>query len=200
MAYRKNISSRSVGIALTLLGACGLFASVALLRDTIEVAKNPDFAPSCSINPILSCSSVMASEQAELFGIPNPVFGVIAFTALVAFACMITAGATFARWLWVCALGIALGGVGFAHYLFFQSMFTIGSICPWCSLVWVISIAILWLIISYVLDHEILKKTELLRRIRYVWHDCRVVVLIGWYLALLIIIFVRFSDYWMSLL
>lgn len=200
MSKESTLSHKLVGTWLTILGSLGMLASVTLLHDVIELAKNPSFVPICSINPILSCTSVMASAQAEVFGIPNPVFGVIAFTMLITFGILLTAKTTFTRWIWGAALAAGVMGVIFAHWLFFQSMFALGTICPWCSLVWVITIAIFWLLVSYVLDHELFGTTKKLTVMRSIWRRYRTAVLIAWYLLLIAIVFVRFNDYWMSLL
>ena len=200
MSKKSTLSHKLVGTWLTILGSLGMLASVTLLHDVIELAKNPSFVPICSINPILSCTSVMASAQAEVFGIPNPVFGVIAFTMLITFGILLTAKTTFTRWIWGAALAAGVMGVIFAHWLFFQSMFVLGTICPWCSLVWVITIAIFWLLVSYVLDHELFGTTKKLTVMRSIWRRYRTAVLIAWYLLLIAIVFVRFNDYWMSLL
>lgn len=200
MSKESTLSHKLVGTWLTILGSLGMLASVTLLHDVIELAKNPSFVPICSINPILSCTSVMASAQAEVFGIPNPVFGVIAFTMLITFGILLAAKTTFTRWIWGAALAAGVMGVIFAHWLFFQSMFVLGTICPWCSLVWVITIAIFWLLVSYVLDHELFGTAKKLTVMRIIWRRYRIAVLVAWYLLLIVIIFVRFNDYWMSLL
>ncbi len=90
-------SSRVVGIVLAGLAVVGLLASFTLLYDTFEVARNPAYNPSCNINPVLSCQSVMSSDQAEIVGIPNPAFGIAAFSALAAFAVLLVAGSRFSR-------------------------------------------------------------------------------------------------------
>lgn len=200
MSNQTIFSIRTVGILLTIFGLIGMFASITLLHDTMELAKNPDFVPACSINPILSCSSVMASNQAELFGLPNPVFGIIAFTALLMFGVLITAKTVFPKLIWQLAIITAGVGVFFSHYLFLQSMFVLKTICPWCSLIWILTIAIFWLIASYALDREALSTTLRFMRIRKVWGAYKYVILIGWYAILLLIVFLCFSDYWLSLL
>lgn len=200
MTKKKLISNKLTGGLLVFFGLLGLLASTTLLHDIIEIAKNPEFVPICSINPILSCTSVMASAQAELLGIPNPVYGIIAFTALITFGILLIAETKFTAWIWSAALAAASLGVLFAHYLFFQSMFVLGTICPWCSLVWVITIGIFWLIVTYLYDHNIFSTSRAHTRIGNIWTRYRYAILIGWYLTLIAIIFVRFNEYWMSLL
>ena len=43
--------------------------------EKIEILINPDYVPSCSLNPVLSCGSVMITPQASAFGFPNSLIG-----------------------------------------------------------------------------------------------------------------------------
>ena len=36
---------------------------------------DPSYRPSCSINPVLACGSVMATAQEHAFGFANPIMG-----------------------------------------------------------------------------------------------------------------------------
>ena len=98
--------------------------------------------PTCSINPILSCGSVMKTAQAEAFGFPNPIIGVAGFTVVLTTGAALLAGATFRRWFW---LGLQAGvtfGIGFVHWLIFQSLYRIDALCPYCMVVWIVTIPI----------------------------------------------------------
>jgi Vitamin K epoxide reductase family len=44
-------------------------------------------------------------------------------------------GARFPRWFMFTAQVVYTLGVTFAYWLFYQSMFDIGALCPWCLLV-----------------------------------------------------------------
>lgn len=106
-----------------IAGIIGLVASFALIHDKIQVLKNPAYIPSCNISPILSCGSVMDTEQANLLGVPNPVFGLIAFSMLLALGVVLSAGAAFGRWLWRTINAAALAGFVFFLYLFLSRFF-----------------------------------------------------------------------------
>lgn len=74
-----------------------MVASAALLIERIVLVGDPSYVASCSFNPVLSCGSVMTSEQAALFGFPNPVLGVAAFPVVIATGAGLLAGARYAR-------------------------------------------------------------------------------------------------------
>lgn len=132
--------SRGTAWALTLAGLAGLAAAFTLLVEKIALLADPDYVPSCSINPVLSCGSVMNTPQASAFGFPNPILGVAGFTALLTLGVLLVARGSLPRWFW---WGIQAGttfGVVFVHWLIFASLYRIGALCPYCMVVWVATI------------------------------------------------------------
>lgn len=88
----------ALGLRLTLAGGIGWLAAFVLLLEKLELLEDPNYVPSRSINPILSCGSVMRTDQAEAFGFPNPILGVVGFAIIATVGAATLAGATFARW------------------------------------------------------------------------------------------------------
>ena len=66
-----------------IAGVVGLVASMALTIEKFKLLLNPSYVPSCNINPIVSCGSVMTTPQASVLGFPNPLLGIIGFTVVV---------------------------------------------------------------------------------------------------------------------
>lgn len=129
---------------LALGGAVGLLAATALLVEKLRVLADPNHVPACSIDPVLSCGTVMTTPQAEAFGIPNPILGVIGFSVVTTVGIALVAGSRFPRWFW---LGLQAGtvfGVVFVHWLTFQSLYRIGALCPYCMVVWAVTVPIFW--------------------------------------------------------
>jgi len=46
------------------------------------------------------------------------------------------------RWWWLSLQAGVLFGVAFVHWLFFQSLYRIGALCPYCMVVWVVMIVL----------------------------------------------------------
>jgi uncharacterized membrane protein len=193
---------RALPYVLLIGGIIGMLASFMLTYDKIHVLQNPDYRPACNINPILSCGSVMQTEQATLLGVPNTIFGLVAFSMLTTFAVLLLAGAQVKRWVWQAAQVAATGGVIFMHYLFFEAVWRIHAICPWCFVVWMITIPIFYGITIYNLRQGNLGhlRWKTTNKVGLFIEKYSNDLLVLWYLIILGILLVKFWYYWSTLL
>ncbi|MEY2664055.1 MAG: hypothetical protein RIR35_863, partial [Actinomycetota bacterium] len=85
------MKNRNLVSAWTMLiaGASGLVASFVLTIDKFKVLKDAGYTPSCNINATLNCKSVMLSKQAEVFGFPNSIIGIGAFSMMLVIAVLL---------------------------------------------------------------------------------------------------------------
>ena len=113
----------------------GLVAALVLSVEAIALAKDPLADLSCNINAVLSCGTVGASWQASLLGFPNAYLGLIAEPVVITIAVAALGGTRFPRWFMNSAQVVYLIGFLFAFWLFYESYFVIGALCPWCLLV-----------------------------------------------------------------
>jgi uncharacterized membrane protein len=144
--YKRPIA---LAILLVIGGALGLWAAFDLTIERIETLIDPSYVPSCNISPLVTCGPNMASPQGSLFGFPNPIIGVAAFVAPIVVGMAILAGARFAKWFWVLFnLGIVLA-LWFVVWLMIQSIFVLGTLCPYCLLVWAVVIPLFWYVTGY---------------------------------------------------
>ncbi len=129
-----------LGALLTLSGIIGLISSFVLTHDELELAKNPDFVPSCNLSAILNCTDVMKSDQAVVFGFPNPWIGLIAFPVVVTLGLLLLAKVDFPEWIWA---GFQVGatlGIASVLWLQYQTIYEITALCPWCMATWAVVI------------------------------------------------------------
>jgi len=191
---------RALPYVLLIGGIVGLLASFVLTYDKVHVLQDPTYQPGCNLNPVLSCGSVMKTTQANVLGVPNTIFGLIAFGMLTMFGLALLAGAIFKRWLWQAAQVAATAGLVFMHYLFFQAVFRIHAICPWCFAVWMITIPIFWGITVRNIRTGALGVTPSTSKIaRFIDKYSNDIVAL-WYLAILATLLIRFWYYWKTLL
>jgi len=112
-----------------------LIASFVLAVDAVKLAADPAAELSCDINAVISCGTVAAAWQSQLLGFPNAFLGLIAEPVVITLAVACLGGVRFPRWFMFAAQVVYTIGLGFAYWLFYQSMFHIGALCPWCLLV-----------------------------------------------------------------
>lgn len=150
MSRETPVSQRPTGFAIftIIAGAIGWFAAFELLTEYIKTLESPDYIPNCSVSLLVTCGPNMDSWQGSLFGFSNTIIGVSAFVAPIAVGVALLAGARFARWFWVVyQLGL-LAGFVFVIWLFSQSVFSLGTLCPWCMVVWAVTIPLFWITLS----------------------------------------------------
>ncbi|MGK5448983.1 vitamin K epoxide reductase family protein [Streptomyces radiopugnans] len=194
------VGQRLVAAVLTIGGAIGLLAAFTLAVEKIALLKDPSYSPSCSINPVLSCGSVMTTPQAEVFGFPNPLLGIAGFAVVTTLGVVLWTGAVLPRWMW---WGLAAGvvfGVGFVHWLIFQSLYRIDALCPYCMAVWAVMIPVFWYTTVHTLTRGHLPAPAAVRRAAGAVAGYHGVVLTCWYLAIAVLILQRFWLYWTTLL
>jgi uncharacterized membrane protein len=187
-------TGRASAVWVLLAGVLGLAASFTLTVEKIQILINPDYVPSCSINPVLSCGSVMVTPQAEAFGFPNPLIGIVSFSVVVVTGVLALAKVALPRWYWAgLATGTLLGTV-FVHWLIFQSLYRIGALCPYCMVVWAVTIPLL-VVVASIARRPLAGNT--VARMLYAWRWSLVAL---WFTGLILLILVRFWTYWSTLI
>jgi uncharacterized membrane protein len=185
---------------LVVTGALGFVASFTLAYERFKLLTDPGYVPSCSINPIISCSTVMNTHQASVFGFPNPLMGIAGFAGVLVLAAGLLAGARYHRWFWLGLQAGVIFGLGLICWLVTQSLYSIGALCPYCLVAWVIMFPLFWYVTLHNLRHRVIPTPER-------WRDGLEAVLtlhwfgpLLWYLAVGGMVLIRFWSYWQTLL
>ncbi|WP_020389649.1 vitamin K epoxide reductase family protein [Kribbella catacumbae] len=184
---------------LLIGGAIGLLAAAVLTVEKIAILRDPAYVPSCSINPVLSCGSVMTKPQAEAFGFPNPLLGIAGFAIVATIGAALLAGAGFHRWFWLGLQAGALFGVVFVHWLIFQSLYRIQALCPYCMAVWAVTIPIFWYVTLHNLNRPDLHLPRIAQRGAAAATPYHAIVLTAWAVLILTLITEQFWSYWRTL-
>ncbi|HVC35863.1 MAG TPA: vitamin K epoxide reductase family protein [Candidatus Dormibacteraeota bacterium] len=191
---------RALGYILVGCGIIGIIASFALTYDKIQILTNPNYNPNCNISPILSCGSVMKTKQAELLGVPNTIFGLVGFSAIVTLGAALLAKAKFERWLWLgLQLGVSIGFV-FTYYLFFEGVYRLQAICPFCFVVWIITAPIFIYTTVYNIQSGNLQFPKQLSTLKEFILRHHGDLLLFWYVLILGILVTHFWYYWKTLI
>lgn len=198
MSDEQGIRGRDRSLAWLLLlgGAVGFVAAFVLVVEKIALIRDPDYVPSCSLNPVLSCGSIMETDQAELFGFPNPLIGVAAFAVLMSTGAAVLAGAELARWYWIGLQTGAVLGMTFVVWLISQSLYVIGALCPYCMVVWAVVVPVFLHVTlrnaaAGVFGRRVAGSSAL--RIAAEWHAA---ILVGVATLVIVLIGEQFWSYW----
>ncbi|WP_163889402.1 vitamin K epoxide reductase family protein [Mycolicibacterium hippocampi] len=187
--------ARSSALWVLVAGVIGLASALTLTIEKIELLINPDYVPSCSINPVLSCGSVMITPQASLLGFPNPLIGIVSFSVVVVTGVLALAKVALPRWYWAGLAGGTLLGTVFVHWLIFQSLYRIGALCPYCMVVWAVTIPLLVVAVSIATQPQ--HSGSAVVRTLYTWRWSLVAL---WFTAVTLLILERFWNYWSTLI
>lgn len=130
-----TVGYRPLFITMLVFGIVGLIVSFILSVEEFRLLQNPDVVLSCSVNAVLNCTEVMKTWQASVFGFPNMFIGLMAFPVVITVATVALAGAKLPRLFWIATMiGFALGTL-FSYWLFFNSVYVIQILCPWCLVI-----------------------------------------------------------------
>jgi uncharacterized membrane protein len=140
-----------LAVWLLIASAVGLYAAASLVLDKIsyweQLAHGQSPSLGCDINPIVGCGSVINTWQASIFwDIPNPVIGVVGWSAMGALAVILLVQRRLPDWFWIGLQVGVLGGIVMVSWLQFQTIFHINALCPWCMVTWAVMIPTFWVV------------------------------------------------------
>lgn len=177
-------------------GLVGLAASLALSIERFLQLANPGAPLVCDVNAILNCGTVMQTWQAKVFGFPNSFIGLMAYPVVITVAVAGLAGVRFPRWFLVAAqAGFGLGLL-FAYWLFFQSVFVIQVLCPFCLAITAATTILFETLLRYNLRENVfgLSNTAHKRVLGWLQKDYDKLAVAVWLAVMVGLVFVKFPD------
>lgn len=125
--------SRRLRIAFIALCALGLLLAADLQRVHVKVHTDPDYSSYCTVSEAVDCEAVAASEKSVVAGLPVATWGIVFYLLIGAGALLGFRGhRRTTSWPYAfLTLATLLAVIG-SGWLFYQSHFVIGSICPVC--------------------------------------------------------------------
>lgn len=154
----------ALAVWLVVAGVIGWWAAFSLTMERLHRLADPDAIASCDFSPLVQCSANLDSWQGSLFGFPNPILGLAGWVAPIVVGMALLAGARFARWFWLLfELGLVFA-FGFVCWLIGQSIFVLGTLCPWCMATWVVTIPTFYAVTLHVLRSGLLPAPAPVRR------------------------------------
>jgi len=195
----KKASEYNQKITFGIMLAAGIAALTAAFTLTLEkfhLYEDPNAVLSCSINVVLNCSTVMETWQSHVFGFPNMVIGLMAFAVVITVAVLGLAKTSFPRWFLIAAnIGFLLGAI-FSYWLFFQSVYAIQVLCPWCLIVTTATT----LIFSTMTHHNLRENTFNLKNKvnakvqKFLANGYHQMIVLSWLALMVVLVVLKFGD------
>jgi len=177
----------ALGIFFIVAGVIGWYAAFALTIEKFVTLTNPTEALGCDFSVLVQCRANLESWQGSLFGFPNPVIGLAAWIAPVVVGVALLSGARFARWFWVLFnLGV-VAALAFVLWLISQSVFVLGTLCPWCMVTWSVTIPLFWALTLYNLREGNIPVPERARRVAGSLYSWVAVITLASYLVVAVV-------------
>jgi uncharacterized membrane protein len=183
------VRAKPFGWFLIITGLVSWLASATLVLERLALYANPNLNLSCDVNTWISCGSVMKTPQAALLGFPNPFIGVAAFVVIITTGVVLLAGAQLSRWYWICMQVGITAGFALVCWFWFQAVYVIAKLCPYCMIVWAMMIPLFILLTVRNVVHGVIPAPPGLTKFLKDW----VWVIMGLvYVAVLASIFFKF--------
>lgn len=196
---KKKMTERSnkwIFGTMLAFGTIGLVTSFVLTIEKLHLLQNPDAALSCTFNLVLNCSTVMQTWQSSLFGFPNMYIGLMAYPVVITVAVAGLAGVRFARPFLIAANICYLLGAIFAYWLFFQSVYVIEVLCPWCLVVTFATTILLATITHYNLRENVFNLSKATHKSvqNLLERDFGKLATASWIVFMIALVFAKFGE------
>ncbi len=155
LTYPETKKPVGFAIFLKLVAIVGLIAAFALTVEKIHQLQFPDESASCDLSVLVQCGKNLQSWQGSLLGFPNALLGLIGWPVVLATAAGLWAGARYANWYWRAFNIVAAGAFILVLWLFSQSVFVLGTLCPWCMVTWLATIPLFWVTTFWTMKHGV---------------------------------------------
>lgn len=118
---------------IQIFSILGIVVSLYALYLHTKLKQNSKYHSFCDINDQMSCSKVITSRYATIFGIPNPVYGIGFYLCF-----FFLAYSTFQQYLFYMGV-LAIASTIFLGY---EQYFKVKNFCLVCNLIYVINIVL----------------------------------------------------------
>ena len=177
----------ALGVFLVAAGVVGWYAAFALTLEKFVTLTDPTEVLGCDFSVLVQCRANLESWQGSLFGFPNPIIGLAGWIAPIVVGVAILAGARFARWFWLAFnLGV-VAALAFVIWLIAQSVFVLGTLCPWCMVTWAVTIPLFWAVTLYNLKEGNLPGSLRIRQVASALYGWLPAITVGSYLVVAVI-------------
>ena len=148
--------SRGMAIWWIAAGLGGWVVSFLLYHEYIGQLSGADALISCDISPIVTCGPNLLSPGGNLLGFSNSIIGIVLFLGpIYAGVSALAAPGGLRPWYWRTYAVFVAAAFVFVHVLAYRSVFEYGSLCPWCMVIWLVTIPLFFTVAGWTLREGI---------------------------------------------
>jgi uncharacterized membrane protein len=181
---------------LSVGGVLGLIAMTWQASERVHILKYPETTLSCNLNPIVDCGGVLGNKLAAVFGFPNAFLGIVFFTILATCGLLLLSGGKFVGWFRHFVLGVSVILLLFSLWFFGVSLYSIGKICIFCAVGWVVSIPMFWYGLLYYLQNSSRRIKARCAKFIEFGNRHHIDVVLAVYATMLVLFLFRFREYY----
>lgn len=143
-------TSRALAVFWIVAGLLGWAVSFLLYLEYVGQLRGVDPLVSCELSVIVTCGPNLLSPGGNLLGFSNSIIGVVMFLGPIYAGVTALAGGTGLRaWYGRTYVTFIAAAFVFVHVLAYRSIFEYGSLCPWCMVVWLVTIPLFWVTLGW---------------------------------------------------
>ncbi len=133
-----------------IAGVIAGVVSFLLYQEYIGQLNGAEPLISCDISPFITCGPNLLSPAGNLLGFTNAILGMVLFFGpIYAGVSALAAPNGMRAWYWRVYAIFVLGGFVLVHVFAYRSIFQFGSLCPWCMIVWLMTIPLFWSVLVW---------------------------------------------------
>lgn len=193
---KASVHTKRTGWVLIVSSVIGLAASLMLAIEEYHHLKNPSEALNCDLNPLIGCGSILDTWQGHvLFGVPNQLFGLMAFSVLATIGVLLVSKVQLPRWIFMGLQAGAVAGIISVLWFIYQSLFVLNHLCPYCMITWIVTFIASWYITVYNLERETWKLPARFDAVKAYIIRHHLDILITLFVVLVLGILLRFREF-----
>jgi uncharacterized membrane protein len=124
---------RGPWIWVLVAALAGIAFTTVQIMEKIDILAHPGTTLFCDVSSTVSCTEVLNAWQSSVLGPPNSLIGAIMFAVLASAGLAGLLASRLSRAYLVTVWGLAVFFLCFASWFMYQTAFSIGSLCVWCT-------------------------------------------------------------------
>lgn len=178
------VVSRGLALFWIIASLLGWTVAFLLYLEYAGQLKNENPLINCSLSVVVSCTPNLLSPGGNLLGFTNSIIGITLFLGPLYAAVSSLAGGRQKRWYWRVFLAFITAAFIFVHFLAYRSIFEYGTLCPWCMVVWLVTILLFWVTLGWSARSGVLGASDRIRHMGSVVSSWAWVIVIINYLVI----------------